>query len=92
MCSICKEKLATLFLSNISSKNEKQDLDLCDACAKAKGIADPSALIDSANVMLGLDAPREIKTTAFNFNFVSPALLALAKKKLLANSWRIITP
>jgi protein-arginine kinase activator protein McsA len=35
-CSVCKEKPATLFFTKISSDNQKQNLDLCDACAKAK--------------------------------------------------------
>ena len=65
MCSICKEKPATIFLSNISAENKKVDLDLCDACAKAKGIDDPSALmIASADVLFGLGASQEIEQAA----------------------------
>ncbi len=65
MCSVCKEKPATIFLSNISSDNKKVDLDLCDACAKAKGIDDSSAfLVASADLMLGLGAAQEIEQAA----------------------------
>jgi protein arginine kinase activator len=65
MCSICKEKPATIFLSNISTDNKKVDLDLCDVCAKAKGIDDPSALlVASADLMLGLGASQEIEQSA----------------------------
>src|SRR5271170_3909279 len=65
MCSICKEKPATVFLSNISTENKKVDLDFCDACAKAKGIDDPAAiLIASADLMLGLGAAQEIEQSA----------------------------
>ncbi|MEY4917925.1 MAG: hypothetical protein RL616_1838, partial [Verrucomicrobiota bacterium] len=46
MCSMCKEKPATLFLTKISADNKKQDLNLCDACAKAKGLDnDPTAFL-----------------------------------------------
>lgn len=65
MCSVCKEKPATIFLSNISAENKKVDLDLCDACAKAKGIDDPSAfLVASADLILGLGASQEIEQAA----------------------------
>jgi len=62
MCSVCKVKPATFFLSKISSDNKKQDLDLCDACAKAKGIDNnPAAfLVADADIMLGLGASQEI--------------------------------
>ena len=58
LCTICKEKPATLFLTKISSENKKQDLNLCDACAKAKGLDnDPTAfLVPDADLMLGLGA------------------------------------
>jgi protein arginine kinase activator len=62
MCSICKEKPATLFLTNISADNKAKNLDLCDACAKAKGIDDPTALlVTGADVMLGLGAAQEVE-------------------------------
>lgn len=65
ICSICKEKPATVFLSNINSENKKVDLDLCDSCAKAKGIDDPSALLlASVDLMLGLGAAQEIEQAA----------------------------
>jgi protein arginine kinase activator len=62
MCSVCKEKPATLFLTKISSDNKKQDLNLCDACAKIKGLDnDPTSfLIPDADLMLGLGASQEL--------------------------------
>ena len=62
MCSVCKEKPATLFLSKISSDNKKQDLNLCDGCAKIKGLDnDPTSfLIPDADLMLGLGASQEL--------------------------------
>jgi protein arginine kinase activator len=66
MCSVCKEKPATLFLTKISSDNKKQDLNLCDACAKAKGLdSDPTAfLVPDADIMLGLGASQELDPMA----------------------------
>jgi|SRR5665213_2425164 len=66
ICSICKEKPATIFLSKISSDNKKQDWDLCDACAKAKGVdTDPAAfLVADADIMLGLGASQELDPSA----------------------------
>src|SRR5450432_1018263 len=62
MCSICKEKPATLFLSNISADNKKQDLDLCDACAKAKGIDSMTGFsVADADISLGLGAAQEVE-------------------------------
>jgi protein arginine kinase activator len=64
MCSICKEKPATLFLSNISADNKKQDFNLCNACAKAKGMDDPTAfLVAGSDIMLGLGAAQEVEQT-----------------------------
>ena len=66
MCSVCKEKAATLFLTKISSDNKKQDLNLCEACAKAKGLDnDPTAfLVPDADLMLGLGASQELDPSA----------------------------
>jgi protein arginine kinase activator len=65
MCSICKEKPATFFLSNISADNKKQDLDLCDACAKAKGVDDPTTFfVADADIKLGLGASQGIVQAA----------------------------
>jgi len=66
ICSICKEKPATFFLSKISSDNKKQDWDLCDACAKAKGVdTDPAAfLVADADMVLGLGASQALDPSA----------------------------
>ncbi|HVU08500.1 MAG TPA: UvrB/UvrC motif-containing protein [Verrucomicrobiae bacterium] len=73
ICSICKEKPATTFTSYISADNKKTDLDLCDACAKAKGIDDPAALlVASADLMLGLGASQEIEQAAGGVDLKCP--------------------
>jgi len=74
MCSVCKEKPATLFLTKISADNKKQNLDLCDACAKAKGLDDdPTAfLVPDADIMLGLGAAQEITQTTGGVDLKCP--------------------
>ena len=57
-CSICKEKPATVHLTQIVGE-KMQKLDLCEDCAKAKGVNDPSGFA-LADLMLGLGASQEI--------------------------------
>ena len=64
MCSVCKEKPATVFLTNISADEKAQKLDLCDECAKAKGLDNNLAIFPFADTMLGLGASQEIETGA----------------------------
>jgi protein arginine kinase activator len=72
LCSVCKEKPATLFLSNISAEGKKQDLDLCDACAKAKGDDPLAFLVSDADVVLGLGAAQEITQTTGGVDLKCP--------------------
>ena len=59
LCSICKEKPATVHLTQIVG-DKMQKLDLCEECAKAKGVNDPSGFA-LADLMLGLGAAQEIE-------------------------------
>jgi protein arginine kinase activator len=52
-CSICKEKPATVHLTQIVG-DKMQKLDLCEDCAKTKGVNDP--MFAPADVLLGLGA------------------------------------
>src|SRR5271170_5584784 len=74
MCSVCKEKPATLFFTKISSDNKKLNLDLCDACAKAKGVDDDplSFLVPDSDVVLGLGAAQEITQTTGGVDLKCP--------------------
>ena len=63
MCSVCKEKPATVFLTNISADEKAQKLDLCDDCAKAKGLDSNLAMFPFADTMLGLGASQEIESS-----------------------------
>jgi protein arginine kinase activator len=63
ICSVCKEKPATVFLTNIAADNKKQELDLCDDCAKAKGVDNLSSF-PFADMLHGLGASQEIEQAA----------------------------
>ncbi len=61
-CCVCKEKPATVHLTQIVGE-KMQKLDLCEECAKAKGVNDPTSFA-MADLMLGLGASQEIAETA----------------------------
>jgi protein arginine kinase activator len=61
-CSICKEKPATVHLTQIVG-DKMQKLDLCEDCAKTKGVNDPAGFA-LADLMLGLGASQEIEQAA----------------------------
>jgi len=65
MCSICKEKPATVFLTKISSDNKSKSLDLCEDCAKNKGVDNMDLFeLADADIILGLGASQEIEQAA----------------------------
>jgi protein arginine kinase activator len=59
LCTICKEKEATVHLTNIVG-DKMQKVDLCDECAKSKGMNDPTAF-SLADQMFGLGAALEME-------------------------------
>ena len=59
LCTVCKEKPATVHLTQIVG-DKMQKLDLCEDCAKAKGVNDPAGFA-LADLMLGLGAAQEIE-------------------------------
>src|SRR5258706_15327523 len=61
-CSICKEKPATVHLTQIVG-DKMQKLDLCEDCAKNKGVNDPAGFA-LADLMLGLGPSRGIDQSA----------------------------
>ena len=61
-CCVCKEKPATVHLTQIVGE-KMQKLDLCEDCAKAKGINDPTSFA-MADLMLGLGASQELDPAA----------------------------
>ncbi len=60
-CCVCKEKPATVHLTQIVGE-KVQKLDLCQDCAKAKGVDDNGFAI--ADIMLGLGASQELDPSA----------------------------
>jgi protein arginine kinase activator len=62
ICCVCKEKPATVHLTQIVGE-KMQKLDLCEECAKAKGVNDPTSFA-MADLMLGLGASQELDPTA----------------------------
>lgn len=69
-CCVCKEKPATVHLTQIVG-DKMQKLDLCEDCAKAKGINDPTSFA-MADLMLGLGASQELDTSAIGMELKCP--------------------
>ena len=61
LCCVCKEKPATVHLTEIKG-DKVQKVDLCEACAKAKGVNDSNFAL--ADLLLGLGASQEIEQSA----------------------------
>ncbi len=59
VCTICKEREATVHLTQISG-DKMQKVDLCSECAKTKGVNDPTGF-SLADLLLGLGASQEIE-------------------------------
>jgi len=59
VCCICKEKEATVHLTQIAG-DKMQKVDLCEECAKTKGVNDPTGF-SLADLLLGLGASQEIE-------------------------------
>src|SRR3974390_231045 len=61
-CCICKEKEATVHLTQITG-DKMQKVDLCEECAKTKGVNDPTGF-SLGVLLLGLGASQEIEQAA----------------------------
>src|SRR3989442_4561253 len=62
LCCICKEKEATVHLTQIAG-DKMQKVDLCEDCAKTKGVNDPTGF-SLADLLLRLGASQEIEQAA----------------------------
>ena len=72
LCSICKEKAATVHLTQIVG-DKMQKMDLCEDCAKAKGINDPTGFgLADLDLMLGLGASQQIEQSAGGVDLKCP--------------------
>src|SRR4029077_15873390 len=59
LCCICKEKEAKVHLTQIVD-DKMQKVDLCEQCAKEKGVNDPAGF-SLAHLLLGLGASQEME-------------------------------
>jgi protein arginine kinase activator len=59
LCCVCKEKTATVHLTQITG-DKMQKVDLCEECAKAKGVNDQTGF-SLADLLLGLGASQELE-------------------------------
>jgi protein arginine kinase activator len=59
LCCICKEKNATVHLTQITGE-KMQKVDLCEECAKTKGVNDQTGF-SLADLLLGLGASQELE-------------------------------
>ena len=58
LCCVCKQKEATVHLTQIAGE-KMQKVDLCEDCAKEKGVNDPAGF-SLADLLLGLGASQEM--------------------------------
>jgi len=71
LCCICKEKEATVHLTQIGG-DKMQKVDLCEECAKTKGVDDPTGF-SLADLLLGLGASQEIEQAGGEAGLKCPA-------------------
>lgn len=62
LCCVCKQKEATVHLTQIAGE-KMQKVDLCEECAKEKGVNDPAGF-SLADLLLGLGASQEMEEAA----------------------------
>jgi protein arginine kinase activator len=62
LCCICKEKEAKVHLTQIVG-DKMQKVDLCEECAKNKGVNDPTGF-SLADLLLGLGASQEMEQSS----------------------------
>ena len=70
LCCVCKEKPATVHLTQIAG-DKVQKVDLCEECAKQKGVNDPAGF-SLADLLLGLGASQEIEQVTGGPNVKCP--------------------
>ena len=70
LCCVCKEKEARVHLTQIVG-DKMQKVDLCDECAKEKGVDDPTGS-SLAHLLLGLGAAPEVEAADGAANLKCP--------------------
>jgi protein arginine kinase activator len=69
-CEVCQNENATVHLTQIIN-GKMQKIDLCEKCAKEKGVADPAGF-SLADMLLGLGAADEMKSSGSAEELVCP--------------------
>lgn len=59
ICDVCKDKSATVYLTQIAD-GQMQKVNLCEGCAKEKGVTDPTGFA-LADLLLGMGAEKKLK-------------------------------
>ncbi len=62
LCCVCKQKEATVHLTQIDGE-KMQKVDLCEDCAKEKGVNDPSSF-SLADMLVGLGVSQETEESS----------------------------
>jgi protein arginine kinase activator len=70
LCCICKQKEAKVHLTQIAG-DKVQKVDLCEDCAKAKGVHDPTGFLLS-DLLLGLGSAQELTSPAEDAELACP--------------------
>jgi len=70
LCCVCKEKEAKVHLTQIQG-DKMQKVDLCEDCAKSKGVDDPAGF-SLADLLLGLGASQEIESATGSADLKCP--------------------
>jgi protein arginine kinase activator len=70
LCCVCKQKEATVHLTQIAGE-KMQKVDLCEECAKEKGVNDPAAF-SLADMLLGLGVSQEMEEAAGGVDLKCP--------------------
>lgn len=60
-CDVCEAKTATVFLTQIV-KGDMQKINLCEACAKEKGVTDPTGF-QLADMLMGFGQGARVEST-----------------------------
>src|SRR5258705_12409764 len=69
-CCVCKEREAKVHLTQIVG-DKMQKVDLCEECAKQKGVNDPAGF-SLADLLLGLGASQEMEQAAGSSDIKCP--------------------
>lgn len=70
LCMVCKQNEAKVHLTQVVEGNVKK-LDLCEACAKSKGVDDPTGF-SLADLLMGLGASQELSQSAGSAQITCP--------------------